>query len=261
MPKSECPDFWIRLPRHKWLKSWSNIEDPVLLDRKLYGHPLAGLLWEREFGEILLGPGWEKVPNRECLFVHRNQGLFLSVYDDIKIGRKMQNKAPVWEKLMKLVDLGEPTSFLDHVKNWDVLNVNVKRTKVLLTNKKKCWNHDFLQQQLKSYQGWRNFTQRLSRGPATWKDILKSALRDIVNWQNKKETKTLLKVSTPCLDDRNFKKEEFGTVGELSDVCSQIVLNCLYVARISGPDILWSVKHLARTVTLSSFDFLHSSHK
>ena len=45
-PKSECPDIWIRRPRHKWPKSWSNMEDPlVLLERNLYGHPLAGLLW------------------------------------------------------------------------------------------------------------------------------------------------------------------------------------------------------------------------
>ena len=27
--KSECPDIWIRLPRHKWPKSWSSMEDPV----------------------------------------------------------------------------------------------------------------------------------------------------------------------------------------------------------------------------------------
>ena len=27
-PKSECPDIWIRLPRHKWCKSWSSMEDP-----------------------------------------------------------------------------------------------------------------------------------------------------------------------------------------------------------------------------------------
>ena len=48
IPKSECPDMWIRLPRHKWPKSWSNMEDPVVpLERNLYGHPLAGLLWEK----------------------------------------------------------------------------------------------------------------------------------------------------------------------------------------------------------------------
>ena len=41
IPKSECPDIWIR-------QSWSSMEDPVVpLERNLYGHPLAGLLWER----------------------------------------------------------------------------------------------------------------------------------------------------------------------------------------------------------------------
>ena len=46
IPQSECPDIWIRLPRHKWPKSLSSMEDPVVpLERNLYGHPLAGLLW------------------------------------------------------------------------------------------------------------------------------------------------------------------------------------------------------------------------
>ena len=62
IPKSECPDIWIRLPRHKWPESWSSIEDPVVaLDRNLYGHPFAGLLWERQFEKILLQHGWKKV--------------------------------------------------------------------------------------------------------------------------------------------------------------------------------------------------------
>ena len=33
----------------------------VPLERNLYGHPLAGLLWERQFEKILLKRGWEKV--------------------------------------------------------------------------------------------------------------------------------------------------------------------------------------------------------
>ena len=58
---SECPDIWIRLPRHKWLKSWSSMEEPVVpLSRNLYGHPVARLLWERQFEKILLKHGWEK---------------------------------------------------------------------------------------------------------------------------------------------------------------------------------------------------------
>ena len=60
--------------------------------------------------------GWEKIPNWECLFVHREKGIFLSVYvDDIKLAGKKQNLDPMWKVLNKEVDLGEPTSFLDHV--------------------------------------------------------------------------------------------------------------------------------------------------
>ena len=35
--------------------------------------------------------------------------------DDIKIVGKKQNIDPLWKVLMKEVDLGEPTPFLDHV--------------------------------------------------------------------------------------------------------------------------------------------------
>ena len=77
IPKSACPDIWIRLPRHKWPKSWSSVEDPIVpLERNLYGHLLAGLLWERQFEKILLKYDWEKVPNKEFLFVHSEKELF-----------------------------------------------------------------------------------------------------------------------------------------------------------------------------------------
>ena len=83
IPKSECPDIWIRLPRHIWRKTWSSMEENLVpIERNLYGHPLAGLLWERQFEKILLKNAWEKVSNWECLFVHREKGLFLSVYVD-----------------------------------------------------------------------------------------------------------------------------------------------------------------------------------
>ena len=64
-----------------------------------------------------------------------------------------------------------------------------------------------------------------------------------------KTTQQLYKVSTPCIDDHHFKKEETKSVGELSNTCCQIVLKCLYLARIGRPDILWSVNKLARSIT------------
>ena len=112
-PKSECPDIWIRPPRHKWPKSWSSMEDPVVpLERNLYGHPLTGLLWERQFEKVPLKHGWEKIPNWECLFVHREKGLFLSVYvDDIKLARKKRNIDPMWKVTQQRSRFGRTNIF------------------------------------------------------------------------------------------------------------------------------------------------------
>ena len=41
-----------------------------------------------------------------------------------------------------------------------------------------------------------------------------------------KTTQQLYKVSTPCIDDHRFNEEELKSVGELSKVCSHIVLKC-----------------------------------
>ena len=47
IPKSGCPDIWIRLPKHKWPKSCFSMEDPVVpLERNLYGHALGRTIME-----------------------------------------------------------------------------------------------------------------------------------------------------------------------------------------------------------------------
>ena len=76
----------------------------------------------------------------------------------------------------------------------------------------------------------------------------RSVWNDIVSWQTKLH-KQLYKISTPCIDDHHFKKEETKFVGELSTTCFLIVLKCLYLARIGRPDVLWSVNMLARSIT------------
>ena len=94
----------------------------------------------------------------------------------------------------------------------------------------------------------------------------------IASWRTK-HPEQLYKVTTPCLDDHQFKEEELGSVGELSKVCSPIVLKCLYLAHIGRPDILWSVNKRARADTkwtgacdrrfalLSSYSHLTSDHR
>ena len=49
LPRHKCPVVWIRIPKDRWPKWWreKGFVDPVVpLLVNLYGHPLAGLLWE-----------------------------------------------------------------------------------------------------------------------------------------------------------------------------------------------------------------------
>ena len=114
IPKSECPDIWIRLPQHKWSKSWSSMEDPVVpLERNLCGHHcyVKGNLRKSNCNTV-----GRRFPIVNAYSYTVKKRLFLSEYvDDIKLAGKKHDINPMWEVLNKEVDLGEPTSFLDHV--------------------------------------------------------------------------------------------------------------------------------------------------
>ena len=79
------------------------------------------IFWQEYYGKGNLRKSFSKTvgskfPNWECLFVHREKELFLSVYvDDLKLAGKKQNLDPMWKLLNKEVNLGEPTSSPDHV--------------------------------------------------------------------------------------------------------------------------------------------------
>ena len=234
IPKSECPDIWIRLPRHKWPKSLSSMEDPVVpLERHLYSHPLAALLWERQFEKNLLKCGWEKVSIWECLFVHRAKGLFLSVYvDDIKLAGKKQDIDPMWKVLNKEVDLGEPTSFLDHV----YLGCTLRQSEISKDIVDNC--RTMFETRI-SAGGTEKLPYSENLRISSWsygtEGHAKKCMERYCELANK-TTQQLYKVSTPGIDDHHFNEEELKSVGELSKVCSQIVLKGSYLARIGRPE-------------------------
>ena len=95
---------------------------------------LVVLLWGRQFEKVLLQNGWEKARTWECLFVHRQQGLFLSVHvEDIKMTGKEHNLEPMWNRLNKHDVLEKPTIFWIKCTG-DALNVNVSQTMRLSTS-------------------------------------------------------------------------------------------------------------------------------
>ena len=77
----------------------------------------------------------------------------------------------------------------------------------------------------------------------------RSVLNDIVSWQIRRLSNSRKYPLHASLTNHHFKEGETKFVGELSHVCSQIVLKCLYLARIGRLDILWSVNKLARSIT------------
>ena len=85
-----------------------------------------GLRGKSNFEKILLKHGWEKVSNWECVFVHREKGFsYLCMWMSSNWLERIDID-PMWKVLSKEVDLGEPTSFLDHVYLECTLKDNVK---------------------------------------------------------------------------------------------------------------------------------------
>ena len=137
---------------------------------------------------------------------------------------------------------------------------NAKRAKASWTITEICSNPESPQEQQRNYLARGDLMRASPHGPMMWKVMQRNGWSDIASWL----TKTIQqrnKVATPCRDDHQFKEEELGCVGELSKVCSQIVLKCLYLARIGRPDIPWSVNKLARAVAIwTQNDYIQYCH-
>ena len=147
--------------------------------------------------------------------------------------------------LLKDVDLGEPTSFLDHV----YLGCTQRECQIrkdIVDNYRSMFESRISAEAMENYpkqrhkKTWR--PKRYLHGPMTWKVMQKNARKDIANRRIKRRN-NFSKSRLHAWMTTKLKKEEVGSVGELSVVCFQIVLKCRFLARIGGLDIflgLWT---------------------
>ena len=160
-----------------------------------------------------------KIPHWECLFVNREKGLFLSVYGGRnQNGRKETQYGPNVENSHERRWFGRaniipwPCLFRLHSTRMQ------KKTKILWTITGLCLNPR------EHFHYSENSEANISSWSYDMEGHAKNAWKDVANWPNK-TTQQLHTVATPWIDDHQFKEEEMGSVGELSKVCSQIVLN------------------------------------
>ena len=208
IPKTECPDIWIRLPRHTWPKLVQYGRPSCLLERNLYGI----------FRQTIMGKAiWDV-----SLYISKKDYFYLCTW---------------WKLLNKEVDLGEPTSFFDHV--------------YLGCTQRQC--------EISKDIGDNYRTMFESRVSAERKEKLPYSENRASSWSygreghakkcverycevSNKTTQQLHKVSTPCIDDHISKKKNLN----LLEKCQNYALK---LARIGRPDILWSVNKFARSIT------------
>ena len=148
--------------------------------------------------------------------------------DDIKLAGRKQNIDPMWKVLNKEVDLGEPTSFLDHV-YLGCTQRQCELSKDIVDNYRAMFESRISAGRTEKLPHSENL--RTSPRSHVTEGHAKKCVERYCEFANK-TTQQLDKVSTPCIDDHHSKEEELKSVEKLSKVCSQIVLKCLYLARI-----------------------------
>ena len=151
--------------------------------------------------------------------MHKQMGLFLSVYvDDINMTGKKHNLEPMRKSLMKHVDLEKPTQFLDQV-NLRCTQHDCKPNKNLVDEYRKMF------ESLTSAGA----VERLPRSgdvhakiTAWTQDIEGRAKKCVKRYFEpaNKNSEQLLQVSTPCIDDHQFKKEDGGDCGRTVKKCA-----------------------------------------
>ena len=118
--------------------------------------------------------------------------LFLSVFvDDTELAGKKHNIDPMWKVLNKEVDLGEPTSFVDHVYSGCTRQCEI--SKDTLDNTEPCSNREFPRVDYRNHHSLK--ISLFLHGLMTWLVMQRTVWNDIVSWRRRRlsnSTKYLL---------------------------------------------------------------------
>ena len=127
---------------------------------------------------------------------------------------------------MKEVDLGEPTSCLDHV-YLGCTQRDSQTSKYIVDSERNMFESRISAGAMEKLPETEATEKLDAETISPWSYDMEGHAKKCVDRfceLANKTTQQFFKVATPCIDDHQLKEEEIGSVGQLSTVCSHIVL-------------------------------------
>ena len=184
----------------------------VLLVKSLYGHPEAGAHWERHLEAIIKDLGGAPVPEFPSSYFFAESKLLLTVYvDDFTLSGPAEAHSAFWAALRKRVDL-EPEAELGRVLGRQHEEVEIEGERFLSFNME-----DYAVQVCDLYR-------QLSGG------------------------KPLKHAATPFCPEGSLLPDNDDVEGELAGDACKILMKCLWLGRLSRPELVKPIGDLATQV-------------
>ena len=205
---------WVQLPPDIWPKDWKDkySKPMVLLIKSLYGHPEAGAHWERHLERIIRNMGGEPVPEFPSSYYFPSSKLLLTVYvDDFTLSGPAGEHADFWKRIRQDVEL-DPETGLERILGRQ---------------------HDQLTHDNKGYLAF---------------NMEDYALQACELYSAVSGGKPLKPAATPFCPEGSLQPQDDNEEGELAGCACQVLMKCLWLARLSRPDIMKAIGDLATKV-------------
>ena len=185
----------------------------VLLVKSLYGHPEAGAHWEQHLREIVQNLGGKELVDHPSSFYFSASRLLLTVYvDDLVLSGPASAHEALWKQLVKHVEL-EDINDMDRFLG--------RHHRYFTKDGLRCVSYDMTDYAVQSCDLYRSLCPNKPLKPA----------------------------QTPFCPTGSLVDTDDAEVGQLAPVACKILMKCLWLARLSRPDLLKPIGDLASTVT------------
>ena len=219
-------ETWVLVPFELWLDSWKSKYSKgtklvVRLLKSLYGHPLAGKLWQSYLSERLvkLGGVESELYPSNWFFRRNGHTLLLNIYvDDLTLCGRSHLHMSFWKELR------------EHVKLDPEVHINEEGSLILGRT------HKLFRQEGKTELHFEmaSYAQSIVQFYCELCGISESSLKV---------------VPSPALPESNMSDEEASQEGWLHRDAAKAIMRLLWLSRLSRPDISFIVGRLATNVS------------